>query len=371
MNKGSKWLCIACLSLLFISCHQKESEETRNLPEKEKIKALLVTDSSGIGDHSFNSASFSGLLSYYGDTFDEQKYRGTLYEVSRCTTEETALEQMEKASILRKYDIIIMPGLSYAQSLITAALHYPDQKFMIIDTDQISLPNVLEISFSEEQGSFLVGAAAALQSRLEGRKNPKFGFIGGEISSVITKFQIGFIQGVLSVIPGTSVEEYYTGSWERMDLAEQKSMEWFASGVYAVYSAAGASGLGTIEAAKYFRQKGYNVWALGVDSDQFDEGLYAKNKSAVLTSMIKDAGRAVVYTLNMMEAGNFVSGSVVFDLAAEGVSYTKTNNDLSAEVIVSLEKLKKTILEGKRKVYSSYSEALEAGAVQELKHAVK
>lgn len=364
-------LFFICLFVLLISCTKTETKAiSENQINLLKPHALLITDASGIGDRSFNAAAFSGLMTYYNDTLQEQKFKGTYYDVLQCSTNEQALDLIAEAVAGNSYSLIIAPGHSFADALFLSAKRYPEQKFMIVDTSQNFSPNVIEFTYSEEQGSFLVGAAAALQAQLEGVKRPSFGFIGGEQSIVITKFQIGFIQGVRTVLPDAVIEEYYTNSWNRPDLAEDKSSQWYESGMYAIFSAAGASGLGTINSAKKFRQRGYNVWALGVDSDQFTYGLYAPQKSAVLTSMIKDVGKAVVYSLNMMEAGNFVNGSLTFDLLAEGVTYTKTNPELLPEVILSLEKIKKSILDGKKTIYSSYKEAQRAGVVKDLTYAV-
>lgn len=361
-------LFFICLFVLLHSCTKKEIKEPK--VEYKKPQVLLITDASGIGDQAFNAAAFSGLLSYYGDTIERQTYRGSYYDVIESSSNDEALTLLEEAVHGKKYNLIISPGDSLSPVLVSMAKKHPEQKFMFVDTMQNLLPNVISFTFPEEQGAFLVGAAAAFQAQFEGRENPSFGFIGGEKSSVITKFQLGFIQGINYVYPDAHIEEYYTGSWNRKDLAYHKSSLWYENGIYAVFTAAGASSLGTIEAAKRYRQKGYNVWALGVDADQHSLGVYAPNKSAVLTSMLKDVGRAVIYTLNMIEAGDFVQGSIVFDLAAEGVSYTKTNSDLLPQVAVSLDKLKKSMLEGKIYIYSNYKEAQKAGVVQELQYAV-
>jgi basic membrane protein A len=364
------FLFILVCILLFSSCSKKEDFEDNKLIEKKKPHALLITDASGIGDRSFNAAAFSGLMTYYKDTVEEQKYRGVLYDVFECAANEDALLIIQQAVLAKNYQLIIAPGHSFSQALFSSAKKYPQQKFMIVDTAQNFSPNVIEFTYSEEQGSFLVGAAAALQAKFDKRVNPSFGFIGGEQSLVITKFQLGFIQGVRSILPDAVIQEYYTQAWDRIDLAEDVSRQWYADGVYAIFSAAGASSLGVINEAKKFRQRGYNVWALGVDSDQYTYGIYAPNRSAVLTSMIKDVGRAVVYSLQMMEAGNFINGSIMFDLAAEGVSFTTTNRELLPEVTASIEKIKKAILDGKLIVYGTYKEAQKAGLVKDLKYAV-
>lgn len=91
--------------------------------------------------------------------------------------------------------MIILNGYSFAAALSEVASLYPDQKYMIADVDTVNLPNVMECVFTEEQGSFLVGVAAAMQAITEGVQNPKFGFIGGVPGVLITKFEMDIFKG--------------------------------------------------------------------------------------------------------------------------------------------------------------------------------
>ena len=93
-----------------------------------------------------------------------------------------------------------------------------------------------------------------------------------------------------------------------------------------------------------------------------------KGRCIWITGASSGLGRALA--IKLVEAGNFVNGSIMFDLAAEGVSYTRTNSELLPEVAASIEKLKNAILDGKLIVYANYRDAQKAGLVKDLKYAV-
>lgn len=320
----------------------------------------LITDATGIDDKSFNAAAWRGILEYYGDTWENQSNRGTLYDVVTCQTQDMYIPTLKQASD-EGYDLIVTTGFTFADALNEVAQLYPDQKYMIVDVDYVNQPNVMQFMFSEEQGSYLVGVAVALQAKEDGIENPKFGFIGGVPGATITKFEIGYIQGIKSIFPDAQIVDFYANDWGKPELAKTQAKNWFDSGVYAVYSAAGGTGSGTIAQAKEYRQQGKNVWAIGVDSDQYADGIYSGDKSAVLTSMIKRVEASTKYALDAVAKNTFNSGVVLLDMAADGVGYSAANPELSATVVEKLEALKADIISGKIKVIGTYKEALAAG----------
>jgi basic membrane protein A len=214
----------------------------------------------------------------------------------------------------------------------------------------------MQTAYAEHEGSFLVGAAAALKAKEDGIANPKFGFIGGIAFPVITKFEVGYVQGILQVTPNAEIVDDYVGEWVRPDLAKTQAKNWYDSGVYLIYSAAGGSGNGTIAQAKEERVAGKNVWAIGVDSDQHEEGLYTATESAVLTSMIKRVETSLIYGLNAVKNKNFRGEKHVFNLKEDGVGYSTTNPALSRNIVNELENYKRQIISGEIKVVETNAE---------------
>jgi basic membrane protein A len=316
----------------------------------------LLTDATGIDDKSFNAAAWRGILEFYGDTWENQANKGKLYDVVTAQTQDLYVPNLKQAAD-EKYDLIIVTGFTWSDALGSVAPTYPNQKFMIVDVDWVVQPNVMQVTFSEHEGSYLVGVAAALKAKADGIAKPKFGFIGGIPGAVITKFEVGFVQGVLSVIPDAQVVDYYANDWGKPELAKAQAKNWYDSGVYAIFSAAGGTGNGTIAQAKEYRSQGKNVWAIGVDSDQYEDGVYVEGKSAVLTSMLKRVETASKVALDAVKNGTFKAEVVVLDTKSDGVGFSAKNAELGADIISQVEAVKAKIISGEIKVAAKYGEA--------------
>lgn len=321
----------------------------------------LLTDATGIDDKSFNAAAWRGIVEYYGDTVEKPANRGKLYDVVTAQTQDMYIPNLRQASD-EGYDLIMVTGFTWADALSEVAPQYPNQKYTIVDVDWVGQPNVMEFIYSEEQGSFLVGLAAALQAKEDGIQNPRFGFIGGVPGATITKFEMGYVQGIRSVFPNAQIYDYYANDWGKPELAKAQAKNWYDMGVYCIFSAAGGTGNGTIAQAKEYRNQGKNVWAIGVDSDQYADGIYTGTKSAVLTSMLKRVENSSLMVLKAVADGSFSGGVVQMGMADDGVGYSTANPELSANVVKLVDAAKADINSGKIKIFKTYREALAAGA---------
>ena len=321
------------------------------------VTVRLLTDATGIDDKSFNAAAWRGILEFYGDTWQNQKQRGKAYDVVTAQTQDMYIPNLRQATD-EKYSLIITTGFTFADAVQEVASKNPSQKYMIVDVDWVQAPNVMQVMFAEHEGSYLVGVATALKAKADGITNPRFGFIGGVPGQVITKFEVGYIQGILSVFPNAQIIDYYTNDWGKPELAKSQAKNWYDSGVYAIYSAAGGSGNGTIAQAKEYRSQGKNVWAIGVDSDQHDDGVYANDKpSAVLTSMLKRVETGTMYALNAVKNNTFKGEVVTLDLKADGVGYSDKNSALTQDIVRQVEDAKAKIISGQIKVAATYADS--------------
>ena len=334
-----------------------------------QISVRLLTDATGIDDKSFNAATWRGILNFYNETWDNTPSRGDLYDVNSVATADMDIPALKNYAD-EGYDLIISTGFTWADPLANVAPIYPDQKFTIIDVDWLNEPNVSQYTFREDQGSYLVGVIAAEQAIQDGIDNPKFGFIGGMPGATITKFEMGYYQGVKSVLPDAGFVDYYANSWGSPELAKAQANSWYNNGVYCIFSAAGGTGNGTISQAKEMRLAGKDVWAIGVDSDQYEDGLYADGKSAVLTSMVKLVENASQDALTKVADGTWTAGKTVLTLKDGGVGYSTKNTELSQASIDAAEKARTEINSGNVTVYGTYKEALAAGIAQEGLHAL-
>ncbi|MDR2922219.1 MAG: BMP family ABC transporter substrate-binding protein [Treponema sp.] len=316
----------------------------------------LLTDASGLDDKAFNAAAWRGILEFYGDTWDNTPKRGRLYDVITAKYHDMYIPSLMRAAS-EGCDLIAAAGFMWADAIAEAANGNPGQKYMIVDVDWLDAPNVLQAVFAEHEGSFLVGAAAALKAKEDRIANPRFGFIGGVPGGVLTRFEVGYVQGILSVLPDAEIVDYYVNNWSDSASAKNQAKLWYDSGVYAIYSAAGGSGDGVIAQAREYRAAGRNVWAIGVDCDQYEDGLYNASESAVLTSMVKLVENSLLYALNAVRNNAFRGGIITFDLAKDGVGYTAANRALGNSIKNELERIRQRIIKGGIEVASTYAKA--------------
>ncbi|MDR2900764.1 MAG: BMP family ABC transporter substrate-binding protein, partial [Treponema sp.] len=187
-----------------------------------EVTVRLLTDATGIDDRSFNAAAWRGILEFYGDTWENQTQRGPAYDVVTAQTQDMYIPNLMQATD-EGYDLIVTTGFTFADALAEVAANNPEQKYMIVDVDWVVAPNVLQFMFSEHEGSYLVGVATALKAKADGISNPRFGFIGGVPGYTITKFEVGYIQGILSVFPNAQIVDYYTNDWGKPELAKTQA----------------------------------------------------------------------------------------------------------------------------------------------------
>ena len=210
---------LACILMVFscLSCFRQK---------KPTMTTRLVTDGPGINDRTFNAAAWEGMLAFYGDERGEEEGFGVYYDVVPCR------ESAQSVSVLRQVamdepDLIISTGFVLEKAIAYVAPMFPDQRFLCIDCNVENASNVLNFMFAAEEGSYLVGVAAALQAQEEGVQNPKFGFIGGVRGAIIEDFEVGYIEGIRSIFPDATVYESYIEDWEKPELAAKVAKKWY------------------------------------------------------------------------------------------------------------------------------------------------
>ena len=251
-------------------------------------------------------------------------------------------------------DIFFGVGFIFTDDVNQLAQEYPTQPFGVIDyslsTDNAGNvlpppPNVAALKFKEEEGSFLVGALAAL---VGGSK--KVGFVGGMDVPLIQKFEAGYRAGVKYVCPDCTVIAQYAGvtpeAFRNPGKGKELALNQYAQGVNVIYHASGSTGLGVFEAA---RQTG--KYAIGVDADQ-----YAEAPGRILTSMVKGIDVAVYDMVTRVKNHTFKGGIYTYGLAQNGVGYVYDEHNralIPDSVHARLEQIKADIVAGKIKVPST------------------
>ncbi len=303
---------------------------------KKTVKVGLAYDIGGRGDKSFNDAAAAGLVKVKKDlNINTKELTATAGEADAA--KETRLKLLAQGG----YNPVIAVGFAYAGPLSKVAKEFPDIKFAIIDSADASGPNITNLLFAEHEGSFLVGAAAALKS-----KTKNVGYIGGVQVPLLEKFEAGFKAGVAAVDKNTKVQvKYLTQPPDFSGFNDPAKGKTAAEGMYdnqadVIYAAAGGSGTGVFQAAK-----AANKLAIGVDSDQYVSAP-ADLKPVIMTSMLKRVDVAVFNFVRDFGEGNFKSGSVIFDLKTDGVGYSKTGGKVD-DIASKLDNYKQQIVDGK------------------------
>ena len=239
---------------------------------------------------------------------------------------------------------IVVVGYSYENALKEVAAANPNVKFSIVDDNIAGANNVEGLEFHAEEGSYLVGVAAALTT-----KTNSVGFIGGVNIPLIQSFEAGFKAGVYKVNPKIKYQSTYASNPPDMsgfnapDKGHEAALGMFQNGADVVYSAAGSTGQGAHKAAF---ELGKGHWSIGVDAD---EALYASNakyKSVILTSALKNVDVGVNSFLSDVVAGTFKADVHYFDASNGGVGFTTTGNHLSAATIAKLNTIKYSLASG-------------------------
>lgn len=308
----------------------------------------VVFDLGGRGDKSFNDGAYDGAERASRELDADVRF----IEPGDGSDREAGLRLLASDGV----DLVIGVGFIFTDDLMTLANEYPEVCFAGVDlalrTDAegavLPLPrNLVALKFREEEGSFLVGAIAALSG---GSK--KVGFVGGMDIPLIHKFERGYRQGVLAVCPDCEVIAQYAGvtpdAFRNPSKGKELSLSQYEAGVNVIFHAAGSTGLGVFEAAR-----STGKLAIGVDADQ-----RAEAPGFVLTSMTKGIDTAVYdaikHTRSRTETPSVCGQGVYsFGLAEGGVGYVYDEHNqrlISEEVRARVEGLKQDIIEGRIEV---------------------
>ena len=319
--------------------------------DKDNFTVAMVPDTGGIDDKSFNQSAWEGLQAFGKDNGLEKGKDGFNYLQSESDADYTTnLNQL----VRQKFDLVYGVGFTMEEAIKEVASQNPDTKFAIIDAI-VEADNVASIMFKENEGSFLVGVIAGMQS-----KSNKVGFVGGMENELIKRFETGFIAGVKTVNPNADVQVKYTGSFSDASLGKATAEAMYKSGIDVIYHAAGNSGNGIFTEAKNIKKNNpkKDVWVIGVDKDQANEGEIAgTDMNVTLTSMVKRVDMAVQQVSADAKDGKFPGGKTVeFGLKEEGVDISPTTDNLTEDMINASNEYKEKIKNGEIKVPSTQEE---------------
>ena len=338
MKKILAIVLMACISLAVFAGGASESADG-------KLMLGMVTDSGTIDDRSFNQGTYEGVKM----AADELGLQCTYLRPSGTTTTDylTAITDLYDQG----YRFIACPGYLFAEAVGQAQEMFDDLMLIIID-DALAAgigENTVAITFKEQESAFMAGVATALKLG-EG----SVGFVGGLEIPAVQKFNWGFQQGVAYANEnlGTNIEMdptnfVYQGSFADLAGGQQLAMAMYEKGVDAIFAAAGGTGVGVINEAKNRRLAGEDVWAVGVDVDQYSVGDMGNGESCILTSAMKDV-TGVAYDQAIAAAnGTFEGGRhLVLGVAENRAGIPASNPNLTPEIEAEVKAVAELIKNG-------------------------
>lgn len=318
--------------ILLTACGKEESSKNTENEGVKKVdyKVGIVLGLGGLGDKSFSDSAYKGLLKSEKELGVQIKYvePTTLSEFDQFFTE------FAEAN----YDLIIGVSFDAEKGIEKAAKEYPKSNFVIIDSI-VDLPNVKSIIFNQKEGSFLAGALGEMVS-----KDKSLGFIGAVEAPVIKSFYEGYKQGALYMNPTVEVKDIYVGGNNPFNdpaRAKELAISMAENGIDVIFTVAGGSGRGVMEAIKGRK----DLYGIGVDSNQDGEV-----EGKILTSILKRVDISVFNAVSEGLARNFTSGTLVLGLKENGMGTTEfefSKDIIGEENLAKLEQIKKDLISGK------------------------
>jgi basic membrane protein A and related proteins len=347
---------------MLAACGGGDEGKGGDTPKEDALKVGMVTDAGTIDDKSFNQGTWEGIEKATDELGIESKYLKPT-----GTTEADYLKEIGNLYDAG-YKFIVTPGFKFETAIFQAQDKYEDAKFVLIDGAPHSgdgnatvKDNTVSIFFAEHESGFAAGVATALQI-----KEGDAGFIGGMEIPPVQKFNWGFQQGVKYANEnlGTNItlkpeNVLYQGSFDNLAAGQQIAAQMFDRGVKVIFAAAGGVGVGAINEAKTRVKAGEEVWMVGVDVDQYADGIYEGDKSVVLTSAMKKIDHASFDMIQQQLDGKFPGGqTLIFDAKNDGVGIPEENPNLSEESVSGVKEVLEKIKSGEITVSAEQGDLL-------------
>lgn len=339
-------LLLAVFATILVGCGKTEVK-----PEQPTLKVGMVTDLTGIDDKSFSEITWKGVSEF------AKEHQNV--EAQYVTPSDNALPTLVSAVdnlVLSGNEVIVLTGFVFEETAGTVAEMYPNIKFILIDGrplvdgEYVSYDNVVSIYFNEHESAFLAGVASALET-----KTGALGFIGGVPNEAVKKFGWGFVAGVAYANQAYNTDAHvvdyiYSGSFADVSMGQSLAGGMFDKGVDIIMHAAGGVGVGAMAEAKI---RG-DVKIVGVDVDQYHEGLMDNGSSIILTSAMKNIDIAVKEHLTNYINEDFKGGEVfTLGISDNGVGIPSENPNLTEDTVAKVSETMEQVKNGEVAVPSS------------------
>ena len=297
----------------------------------------FIPDENGINDESgFNTLAYSGVLR----TESELGVMSTVYTPSSDLEYELKLQECAEDN----NDLCISVGFSMAHTTTIVANEITGTRFAIVDGHTEFTPeNLRNMLFNEKESGYMAGALGGLMT-----ESDILGGVGGpNYVKPVVDFIEGYRNGAQCVNEDAIVLYEYAHTFTEPDLGAAMAQDMMAQGADTIFGAAGLTGEGAVVTAT---QSG--AWGIGVDTDWyinvFDNG-GVEGADKLLSSAMKKLDNAVFATILDVISGAFTSGTIVYDLAMDGVGlapYHETDPYVTPPIESQIEDIRVGIING-------------------------
>ena len=317
-------LCLVMV-LAVVACGKKAAEQS-----DKTVVAIVVAGT--FGDRSFYDSSKAG-----GDRLAKD-FDNVEVKYIECNNDNHVVQMRNAADVS---NIVVCVGWEF-YDIETVAPQYPDVKWIWIDNaTEAPVPNVLNITYAQNEGSYLAGYIAAAVSETK-----IIGAVGGQDQPVINDFIVGYKQGAAAFNPDVKVVTNYTNDYDDPAKGKECALALADQKADVIFQIASAAGDGVFEAAK---ERG--IFAIGVDSDQ----KYI-NPDVIICSMKKEVGNSIYDAVKALAGGDASKWGTtwVADMSNGyvGIGYGEEGapQQVSDEIKAAVEELAKKIVSGEIKV---------------------
>ncbi|WP_010286287.1 BMP family lipoprotein [Kurthia massiliensis] len=334
---------LASGTLLAACGSDDDSKGSDSKDKKDGFSVAMVTDTGGIDDRSFNQSTWEGIQKWGKEEGVEKGDGG--YDYLQSASDSDFTTNINNL-VRRNFDLVFAVGYKLEDSVKEVANQQKDAKIAIIDSVVPDYDNVASIMFKANEASYLAGVAAALES-----KTGKVGFLGGMESDIIDGFEAGFVAGAKAADPKVKVDVQYAGSFGDAAKGQTIAKRMYDGGADIVFHAAGGTGQGLFTEAIAQKKAGNDVWAIGVDRDQYDEGKVDDKTNIVMTSVLKRVDVAAEDMIKRTKDGDFPGGeTVTYGLKDDGVGLADSHGAISDKTQKEIDKAQQDIVDGKIEV---------------------
>jgi basic membrane protein A and related proteins len=290
---------------------------------QDPIVVTMVTDTAGLGDQNFNDLAKRGL----DRSVEELGVQGEVIESRDAASYIPNLTQAAEQS-----DLSVGVGFLLTEAMTEVANQYPDKNFLLIDSLS-EAPNVQGVIFRENEGAFLSGVLAGLMT-----ESNQLGVVAGQKIPPVVRYVVGFEAGAKSINPDAEVVVAYADTFSDPALGKELTLAQYNQGVDIAFPVAGATGIGSFEAAK---ELGEGHWVIAADTDQSQLGADFQ-----LGVSEKGVDTALFLAAQQIVDGTFEGGERSLGLAEGGVGLGHPHESVPQDVLDTVAAYQQAIIDG-------------------------